>query len=296
MTTSHPGRGTLRTSVDAPAKLNLVLAVGTRRPDGFHELVSVIQTLDLVDRLDIDLEPHIGDIDVLVEAPGVPGGDTLVTRAIGAVLDRVPGGGRCWVTVDKEIPVGGGLGGGSSDAAAALLAVNGLLGSPIGVADLHAIASGLGSDVPFFLGGAGAALVTGRGEQVVRVAAPPSMPWLLCNPRVVASTAAVYARHRLSADALPSSALPTAAEALRLARVRTPRNDLASAAMAECPRLARLVGSLRDAGADPLVAGSGATVAVRVRSRSERAAYEAVARQAVPGAWLRLARTTPVEH
>lgn len=285
-----PG-GTLRATVLAPAKLNLVLAVGARRADGFHEVASIMQTLDLTDRVDVDIEPWERDeVDVLVEAPDVPGGDTLVTRAVTELLRRAEMGARVWITVEKEIPIGAGLGGGSSDAAAALRAVHTLLGPPLGDDVLHDIAAGIGSDVPFFLLGPGsAAFATGRGELLERIAPNPPRAWLLAFPNVHQSTADVYARHDPAAvEPLPASA----DDARRLARGDRWRNDLAAPARAACPQLDRLCTALEDAGGTPLVCGSGATVAVPLRSHEERRAYEAVARNAVPGCWLRVAWTT----
>jgi 4-diphosphocytidyl-2-C-methyl-D-erythritol kinase len=283
--------GTLRTTVLAHAKLNLMLAVGARRPDGFHEVASIMQTLDLADRIDVDVEPWDRDeVDVLVEAPGIPGGDTLVTRAVTSLLEHVEMGARVWITIEKEIPIGAGLGGGSSDAAAAMRAVCELLGPPMDEDELHELAAAIGSDVPFFLLGPGsAAFVTGRGEQIEQVAPAAPRAWLLAFPNVLQSTAAVYDLHDPSlVDALPADY----ATARAMARSKDRRNDLARPARAACPELDRLCTALADAGGAPLVCGSGATVAVPVRSKDERRAYEAVAAQAVPGCWTRLAWTT----
>ena len=282
---------TLRTTVLAPAKLNLMLAVGARRDDGYHEIASVMQTLDLADRVDVDIDVWDSDeIDVLVEAPGVPGGDTLVTRAVEELLRRADIGARVWITIEKEIPVGAGLGGGSSDAAAALLAVWDLLGPALPLAALHEIAAGIGSDVPFFLLGPGAAaFVTGRGERLEPIDPLAPRAWLLVNPRVHQSTAAVYGLH----DPTVVGPLPPDADAARRLARRTPlRNDLAAPARASCPELERLCTALADAGGEPLVCGSGSTVAVPLTSREERRAFEGVARTAVPNAWMRVAWTT----
>jgi 4-diphosphocytidyl-2-C-methyl-D-erythritol kinase len=283
--------GTLRATVLAPAKLNLMLAVGAKRADGFHEVASIMQSLDLADRIDVDIELWESDqVDVLVEAPGVPGGDTLVTRAVKELLERADIGARVWITIEKEIPIGAGLGGGSSDAAVALRAVYDLLGPPLPESVLFEIAEGIGSDVPFFLLGAGAAaFATGRGEQLEPIEPLSPRAWLLAFPNVHQSTADVYARH----DATLVPPLPaTSEEARRLVRTSEHRNDLAEPARAACPELDRLCAALADAGGVPLVCGSGATVAVQVRSREERRAFEAVARNAVPGCWLRIAWTT----
>lgn len=282
---------TVRTTVLAPAKLNLLLAVGARRADGFHELVTVMQTLDLADRVDVDVELWDSDVvDVLVEAPGVPGGDTLATRAVCELLARAGRGARVWITIDKEIPVGGGLGGGSSDAAAALRAVHELIDEPLEPRELQHIAAALGSDVPFFLLGPGAAAVArGRGELLEAVVPPAPAPWLLAFPRTHQSTAEVYARH----DPRNVPPLPqTTADALALARGRPLRNDLTAPAREACPALDRLHAAIEDAGGSPLVCGSGSTVATPLRFPDERRAYEAVIRQAVPGCWTRLAWTS----
>lgn len=283
--------GTLRATVYAPAKLNLMLAVGAKRADEFHEVASIMQTLDLVDRIDVDVEWwEAGGIDVLVEAPGIPGGDTLVTRAVRALLEGLEMSARVWITIEKEIPIGAGLGGGSSDAAAALAAVNALLEHPVDDSELREIAASIGSDVPFFLLGPGsAAFVTGRGELIEPIEPSAPRAWLLAYPNVHQSTADVYGLHDPSlVDPLPT----TVNEARLMARTKDRRNDLARPARAACPELDRLFGALADAGGIPLVCGSGATVAVPIRSKEERIAYEAVARTAVPGCWLRVAWTT----
>jgi 4-diphosphocytidyl-2C-methyl-D-erythritol kinase len=282
---------TLRATVLAPAKLNLMLAVGARRDDGFHEVASIMQTLDLADRIDVDVELWDSDeVDVLVEAPGVPGGDTLVTRAVRELLERADVGARVWITIEKEIPIGAGLGGGSSDAATALRAVWDLLGPALPEEVLFEIAAGIGSDVPFFLLGPGsAAFATGRGELLEPIEPSAPRAWLLAFPNVLQSTADVYALH----DPALVEPLPrTAQEARPMLREKSRRNDLAGPARTACPQLDRLCVALADAGGVPLVCGSGATVAVQIRSREERRAYEAVARNAVPGCWLRVAWTT----
>ncbi|MEO6866572.1 MAG: 4-(cytidine 5'-diphospho)-2-C-methyl-D-erythritol kinase [Gaiellales bacterium] len=285
---------TRRTTVLAPAKLNLMLAVGARREDGFHEVATIMQTLDLGDRIDVDVELWDQDsIDVLVEAPDVPGGDTLVTAAVQQLLERAGISARVWVTIEKEIPIGAGLGGGSSDAAAALLAVRQLVDPTIPDSLLHDIAAGIGSDLPFFLLGPGsAAFATGRGELIEPIMPTSPRAWLLVFPNEHQSTADVYDLHDpASVDALPA----TVDEARKLARAQSRRNDLAGPARAACSKLDRLCTALADAGGVPLVCGSGATVAVQLASHEERRAYEAVANNAVPGCWLRVAWTSDRE-
>lgn len=157
----------------APCKTNLFLEVVARRADGFHELDTVFTTLDLEDALELEPLPD-GRLELLVEGdPTVPTDATnLVWRAaeaLRAAAGRPELGAR--LRVEKRVPAGGGLGGGSSDAAAALRGLDRLWGTALGDERLHALAAGLGSDVPFFLRG-GLQRGTGRGERLAALPAP----------------------------------------------------------------------------------------------------------------------------
>jgi 4-diphosphocytidyl-2-C-methyl-D-erythritol kinase len=184
----------------APAKLNLTLAVVGQRPNGFHELHSVFVPLTLADRL--SLSPAAGREDTLHVAgldPG-PAADNVVFRAIGAARTAVGGG---WpggpapafplsVRLDKRIPVAAGLAGGSSDAAAALDGALEAWGATLDPETRHAVAAGLGSDVPFFAVG-GPALIEGRGERVAPLPGLRGSPGvLLVTPAVPVSTREVF--------------------------------------------------------------------------------------------------------
>jgi len=152
----------------APAKVNLALEVTGRRPDGYHDLVSVVQTIDLADRVLLDLAPSI-EIEVAGEKTlGVPleGPRNLAYRAAVALAAEAGDsdlGARIELT--KSVPAGVGLGGGSSDAAAVLRGLNRLWRLDLPAEALARVAAGVGSDVPFFLAG-GTAFVTGRGDHV----------------------------------------------------------------------------------------------------------------------------------
>lgn len=181
------------------AKLNLHLEVLRRRPDGFHELRTVFQTIDLADEIEIERRP--GAIELVVEgAPGLPADrQNLVWRAAAAFLERwgSPGEGVA-ISLRKQIPMGGGLGGGSANAATVLAGMALLADAKPPFAELLAVAAELGSDVPFFLYG-GTALGTGRGERIEPLpdpAAPPLDLWLAIPP-VAAPTAAVFRAHAL---------------------------------------------------------------------------------------------------
>ena len=175
--------------VFAPAKVNLYLEVLGLRPDRFHEVETVIQAISLFDEIEFHLEDapgirlHVLDPDGGASALGA-GEDNLVVRAARMLEPHRPvDAGRAvglGIVLTKRIPMGAGLGGGSSDAAATLLALNRLWGTHRSLAELQTLAGALGSDVPFFCAG-GAALCFGRGEKV-RELAEPVRPWA---PRLV---------------------------------------------------------------------------------------------------------------
>lgn len=159
-----------------PAKLNLGLAITGRRTDGFHDLVTIFQTVDLRDTLELtvpDSAPEQSWTGFSCTDSTLPVKDNLVVRTVAAVRDAT----GCSLPVDirlrKTIPAAAGLGGASSNAAATLLGLNHLWGINLSASDLEAIAAGLGSDVPFFLRG-GCALGQGRGERLRPLPAPDS--------------------------------------------------------------------------------------------------------------------------
>lgn len=244
----------------APAKVNLVLHVGPRRPDGLHELCSVFVSLELADEVVVGPSPVGRDS---VATPGV-GGDDLCARAL-AAYRRAAGPGALppvRVAVDKRIPIAAGLGGGSADAAATLRALDSLAGSPLGPDALRRLGAGLGADVPSQVE-PGHALVSGAGEVVERLELPP-MAMVLVPHEPGLATAEVYAaadrlgatRPRLDREQV------RAAAALPLEQLaRAVENDLQPAAMSLRPELAEPIAALERAGAlRAFVTGSGPTV------------------------------------
>jgi 4-diphosphocytidyl-2-C-methyl-D-erythritol kinase len=237
--------------VPATAKLNLALLVGPLRGDGKHELVTVFQRIDLADRIE------------LREAPGLRvegfADDTLVRSALES-LAAAAGGEPGWhVRIDKQIPVAGGLGGGSSDAATALRLANETLPEPLPPERLHELAVPLGADVPFFLTD-GPQLGTGDGTALTPLDLPQDYFVLLLLPAGVEkrSTGAVYASFDDRQGAAGFDERRAALEHA-LAEVRRPRdlaalppNDLARSPLAE---ELRTLGAFR---AD--VSGAGPTV------------------------------------
>ena len=250
-----------------PAKLNLALVVGPLQGDGKHEIATVLQRVDLRDDLELVTAP---DRNVVVE--GFPE-DTLVRAALAALAEET-GSEQGWhVRLEKRIPIASGLGGGSSDAAAALQLANRLLPAPLDSRALHDIAARLGSDVPFFLSD-GTQLGSGDGSSLTPVALPRYYSVLLLLPDGdgKASTESVYRDFddRRGAEGFEErrASLVEALERVETAHDlgALPRNDLASSPFAE--RLA-LLGAFR---AD--VSGAGPAVYALFESlgESERAA------------------------
>lgn len=179
----------------APAKINLFLQVTGKRPDGYHELFTLMCPLGLADR--IRLDPAGSRIRVTCSDPDVPADTTNTTHRAAEIFLRSltkhhhPPLTGVKITIDKQIPVGAGLGGGSSDAAAVLRGLNRLLGYPFRLAELMEMGREVGADVPFFIFGQ-PALATGIGERLEPYRELPSYRVLLFYPGVSVSTAEVY--------------------------------------------------------------------------------------------------------
>jgi 4-diphosphocytidyl-2-C-methyl-D-erythritol kinase len=259
--------------VAAPAKINLCLGVGPVRPDGYHPLATVYQAVGLYDELDLRAVDGPTELSVVaagdVDVTGVPtDGSNLVVRALD-VLGRHHGRTlAASVVLHKRIPVAGGLAGGSTDAAAALVACNMLWGTDLPPEDLQQLAAQLGSDVPFCLVG-GTATGSGRGEEVSPALVQGSYHWVLAVAEDGLSTPAVYAevdRLRAGSD-VPEPVVPDrlmnalrAGDAKALGPALT--NDLEPAAVRLRPELGELLRLGEACGAlGAMVSGSGPTCA-----------------------------------
>lgn len=175
----------------APAKLNLTLEIIARREDGFHELETIFQTVDLHDLVTVALSPGDG-IQLTCDDQSLPTDQrNLAWRAADAFMRTGVEHHAVTIHLSKRIPHGAGLGGGSSDAAAVLRALSRLLPDAPAVQQLPQLAAGLGSDVPFFLVG-GTALGHGRGEQLTILPDLPAFPVTICMPAGSVSTPAAY--------------------------------------------------------------------------------------------------------
>ena len=177
----------------APAKINLTLRVKGRREDGFHEIESLVCPISLHDTLEI-VALDRGGLDFSCDDPSLPIDDTnLVVRAARLFCAAHGSEPHLRIVLTKRIPHGAGLGGGSSDAAATLAALDRIFQTQLGLGALSALAAELGSDVPLFLHGS-AARVSGRGEQVAPAAFPHRLPLLLIKPPFGVPTPWAYGR------------------------------------------------------------------------------------------------------
>ena len=251
-------------SLLAPAKVNLFLEVLARRADGYHEIETVMQTVDLCDRLDFwEAPPGVFTVSVSGR-PGAPADETNLALRAARMLAAEAGAARgAHLHIDKRIPTGGGLGGGSSDAAAALRGLSRLWGLAAAARDLEPLGARLGSDVNFFLTG-GLALCRGRGELVEPVPAATPFWYLMFVPQLQVLTRDIY-----SALIMPLTATRRRASSVleAISRADWPRvgpelfNRLEEAAFRLHPQLAEAKELMRGGGsAGALLSGSGATV------------------------------------
>ena len=263
----------MQRTVSASAKVNFILDVLGKRPDGHHEVAMLMVRLSLHDRVTVELVP--GE-EVVATCPGLElaaGEENIAARAARLFLSHT--GLRTGVTIriDKQIPAAAGMGGGSSNAAAVLLALNDLLATGLSRGELQSLGVRLGADVPFFLGGEMAAWATGIGEHLEPWRGLPPCHLVLVNPGFAVSTAWVYQNLGLT-DCRPATKIPRFPERMAdLAAIL--RNDLERVTSARHSEIAAIKGRLLASGAlAALMSGSGPTVfgLFAERSAAERSA------------------------
>jgi 4-diphosphocytidyl-2-C-methyl-D-erythritol kinase len=266
------------TRLAAPAKVNLHLEVLDRRADGFHDLRSLFQAVDLADTLRLERTGSDGPVTVR-GMPGLPRESDLVVRAIELFRQRAGVTEGVAAEIDKRIPISAGFGGGSSDAAAALRCLQALFGSPLDEEALADCAQALGSDVPFFLNGA-AALVEGRGERVQRLAPRTDFTIVAATPEERVSTSDAFAwfdadRGRGRVPGRPGAG-GDARALVRAYLSLSPDewsfgNSFDESVVGRRPAVAALRDRIEACGAAAHLTGSGSTM-IAVFSRRERAA------------------------
>jgi 4-diphosphocytidyl-2-C-methyl-D-erythritol kinase len=247
-------------SAEAPAKVNRELRVGRRRADGYHEIRSRLVSIDLSDTLEVSRAE--GALELACTGIPVPRDDSnLVVRAARALAERLGRPADVRIRLDKRIPVGAGLGGGSSDAAIALSLLSRLWGSRLAASELAGIAASLGSDVPFFLVG-GEAEISGRGEHVRPLADSTPVELLVLVPPFSIATARVYAAHDRSAPDPDDRRLASSLDVDISGRFFGP-NDLAFAVLQEIPEMKVFLESARSLASEAAITGSGSAIVLR---------------------------------
>jgi len=244
--------------VPAPAKLNLFLHIVGRRPDGYHLMQSAFVLLDLCDLLDFEWRstPMISREDSGDPASSLPDNDLVVRSA--RLLQQATGCEQgAHVRLRKRIPMQAGLGGGSSDAATCLLALNRLWKTGLTRRELMALGLQLGADVPFFLFGHNA-WAEGIGDELTRLDFNPQ-PFVVIKPNTGLATAAIFTDPVLRRDTEPAT-IQGFAESSDVEKLRFGHNDLQAVAQAHCPEIAECVAWLEALGLSARMTGSGSAV------------------------------------
>lgn len=257
-------------TVTAPAKLNLALRVGSPRPDGFHPLNTVFYALSIRDTITVEAAETIS---LVCDHPGVPLDESnLAHRAARAIGEHTGTKAGARITIDKRIPIAGGMAGGSADGAAVLVALNELWQTGLDANELHNLAAGLGSDVPFALLG-GCAVGTSRGENLNPIDACP-LTWVLVTSSEGLSTPAVFGAY----DAMvPHAHDPAPVDEIveALGQDDTERvgallaNDLAAPAFALRPDIRATFEKVKDRAGAAILSGSGPTIALLAASEDD---------------------------
>jgi 4-diphosphocytidyl-2-C-methyl-D-erythritol kinase len=247
--------------VVAPAKINLYLWVGDRRADGLHEIESVMQSVSLADELRVSLAEGV-TFDVSPAGAAPEDESNLVVAAVRALRASCPVESGAALELAKRIPSGAGLGGGSADAAAALIGLNQLWGCRLSRKALEKIGAGIGADVPFCVRG-GTAGALGAGERLAPLIVREPLWWVIAGPSSSLSTAEVYARFdEMGGPRAGTADAHDLADALARANLErvgaSLRNDLFEAAVSLEPSIATVRSALVEAGAlGAVMTGSG---------------------------------------
>jgi 4-diphosphocytidyl-2-C-methyl-D-erythritol kinase len=246
--------------IKAPAKLNIRLKVTGRRPDGYHDLVSIMAPIDLFDLLELTIARG-GGIKLACEGIPVPADESnLVFRAARSFFSRTGLREEVSIKLFKHIPVAAGMGGGSSDAAATLLALNEMWSRPLSSPEIHDLATGLGADVPFFLEGK-PCLARGIGEILEPLDSWPKCWFVIVHPPIEVSTSWVYCNLKL---VLTTNEYDNIKQTLSHVPISIPQileNDLERVTSATFPIVETIKKNLIQAGAQgALMTGSGPSV------------------------------------
>ncbi|MBE9537145.1 MAG: 4-(cytidine 5'-diphospho)-2-C-methyl-D-erythritol kinase [Proteobacteria bacterium] len=247
-------------SLQSPAKVNLHLQVIAKRPDGYHDLRMLMVGISIYDEVKVTLTKE--SISLYCDHPGVPLGDkNIALRAARLFVEETGFSGGIDIQIKKKIPMGGGLGGGSSNAASVLMALNELTGNRLSKKKLLETGLKLGADVPFFIF-KGAALAEGIGEKLTQINDLPEMWFLLVNPGIEVPTASIFKSINLELTKERENHNITGFNYSLESVISVLHNDLESVTLKKHPEVAEALALLRDEGSAEgvLMSGSGATV------------------------------------
>jgi len=249
----------------APAKLNLFLKVLGKRQDGYHDIETIFERISLSDTISVD--KATGPTVITCDDAAIPVGESSLTgMAVSRFKKAYPGAGDFRIHIRKRIPVGAGLGGGSSDTATVIKALNAISGSPLGEDVLLRIGSSLGADVPFFLKDIQFGYGTEKGDAVKTIKTELKFSHILINPGIHISTEMIYKRYNIGfgltntcqVDKMVSAFLSKGAEN---ELVKNLHNDLQIIVLRDFPVVKKALTILEEAGArGVLMSGSGPTV------------------------------------
>jgi 4-diphosphocytidyl-2-C-methyl-D-erythritol kinase len=247
-------------TIEAPAKLNIRLKITGLRPDGYHELVSIMTPVSLLDVIEVREKGGEG-VEVTASGYPVPLDDgNLAVRAAKSFSTTTGLHPGLSIKITKNIPVAAGMGGGSSDAAATLLILNEICSKPLSKDDLHGLAIRLGADVPFFLA-CTPCLVTGIGEILEPIERWPEFFYVIVTPPIRVSTAWVYGNYRMKLTTGEYPFIKKALESASLVISQVLENDLETVTSTVFPIIDRIKRLLVANGADgALMSGSGPSV------------------------------------
>jgi 4-diphosphocytidyl-2-C-methyl-D-erythritol kinase len=269
----------------SPAKINLYLDVLDKRDDGYHNILSVMHKIGLCDQ--IFLYNTGGGIEVTCDDPDVPKGrENLAYRAAELLIGKLRISYGIGIKIVKKVPVGGGLGGGSSNAATVMLGLNEMWKLGLNRRELAGLGAEVGSDVPFFILGGNSAVVKGKGDQIIPVSCAKSLWFLLLNPRVKVSTKYAYdlldATGRLTKPAGSAKLLVSALECADCPGIeRNMYNIFEEVVLRRHPVVTEVKSLVRSAGIRTvLMSGTGSTVFGMVQHREEAVLAKAKIKEA----------------
>lgn len=284
-----------KVSINARAKINLTLDVLGKRPDGFHEVEMVMQTIELHDT--VLLEESGTGIEVVTDHPLLTEGNTNIAyRAAKVLIDRLKINRGLRISIEKRIPVAAGLAGGSTDAAAVLNGINELWGLGLKFEELAQYGAEIGSDIPFCLRG-GTAVASGRGEKISPLPEVPEMWMVLAKPGLGVSTAEIYKYFRAE-KVMRRPDTKTMISAIKTGDtsgiVSNMVNVLESVTLERYREVAVLKEAMSRLGVvNPLMSGSGPSVFGFAETRKDAENIAASLRQEQPGLFVAVTRTYP---